>query len=148
MPNVMCPRCSSDRLVAGKDDFRVGDALLWGYITGSWIFGALAGSPSSNDLKVYCLSCNVKLEPNEVITQPSPPKEPIDITKIDGLGNSRCEYCNKFMVLNRLCISCGKTQPFKWLTNTNANHSSMTSGCLTAIAIFVLLVFVMLFFTC
>lgn len=146
MSNVRCPRCGSDRLVAGKDGFNAGNALLWGYITGSWVVGALAGNSSSNDLKVHCLSCKAKLEPYEVRTQPETPKEPIDINTIDGLGNSSCQYCNKFMVLDRVCISCGKTQPFKWLSNTNATNTSNAGGCFVAIVIILIIVFFILLF--
>jgi len=143
MSNVKCPRCGSDRLVAGKDDFKVGDALLWGYITGSWVVGALAGSPSNKNLKVHCLSCRAKLEPYEVRTQTEISKEPIDPKSIDGLGYSTCQYCNKFMVIDRVCISCGGTQ-YKFLNKTYSK-AEWSKASKTAVIVIAILFF--LFFT-
>lgn len=110
MNNLNCPRCGSDRLVAGKGNYKVGDALFWGYVTGSWVFGALAGSSGSNELKVHCLSCRTELNPNEIRTQTTTPIEKIDPKLVDGLGDSHCKYCKKFMVVGDTCISCGKRQ--------------------------------------
>jgi len=59
---VLCPKCKSAQISAHKGGFKAGSAVL-GWALGGVVLGALLGTTSMNNIKLFCHNCGHKWTP-------------------------------------------------------------------------------------
>lgn len=62
-PQIRCPKCGSTQIMANKEGFNVGKAIVGSVVTLG--VGAVAGLWGSNDLRLNCLNCGHRWQPKK-----------------------------------------------------------------------------------
>ena len=60
-PQIRCPKCGSTQIIANKQGFGLGKAIVGGILTNG--VGLLGGFLGSNDIRLNCLNCGHRWEP-------------------------------------------------------------------------------------
>lgn len=60
--SISCPKCGSTQITSNKKGFNIGQALVGGLVTGG--VGLIAGLWGSNEIRLNCLRCGNRWEPN------------------------------------------------------------------------------------
>ena len=122
---IKCPYCNSDRLSLHQRGFNVGKAVAGKVLTGSFGWGAVAGSLGSSDLVYTCLDCgktfNIKAAKRDYSYEDKQKMKEFDkyvSTEKEESQYYLCDCGKEFYAspLSPICPRCGRRQTEKNIT--------------------------------
>lgn len=148
---IICPKCSSKNIYAGKEGFNTKKAVVGGLLTGNIFVMAAAGGWNANKIKLTCLDCGHEFNIGEGCTEePSQAelnefsKHVIPTSEKPKSHMFKCD-CGKIFGADSehpSCPKCGRRLNASKIATTeelNKYHKS-GSGCLGVFLLFAVVI--------